>query len=195
MKKVILFDADGVVIKKRKEFFSDTFVREQGVSSEGINSFFKNRFHACQIGKADIKEELEPLLPAWGWDKSVEEYLDYWFTTDVILDDEVLGFVEECRGKGIKCYLATDQEKYRAIYFREQIGLDKYFDGCFFSYELGATKSQSEFFKKVLEKLNVSASDVAYTDDDQKNVDVAQSLGIASHFFTDIENLRKFLQL
>ena len=58
MTKVVLLDADGVVIKKGDGYFSDRFVAEYGAPAEEVRAFFKNEFRLCQVGKADLKEEL-----------------------------------------------------------------------------------------------------------------------------------------
>lgn len=189
MPKVLLLDADGVVLKKYPEYFSERFAREHGVPVEEMREFFKNEFKLCQTGKADAKEEFGKRLPVWGWDKGADAFLDYWFATDVILDEEVLKVVEEYRNIGIKCYLATDQEQYRGAYLWGLVGTR--LDGHFFSHELGATKSQPEFFQQVLEKLNLPASEISYMDDDQQNVDVAKSLGINARFYRTIEDLKE----
>jgi putative hydrolase of the HAD superfamily len=189
MIKAILFDADGVVLKKYKEYFSLQFAREYGAPLDEVTEFFKTTFKECQEGRADLKEELEKLLPKWGWKNGTDAFLEYWFTTDVEVDSEVLRVIEEYRRKGIKCYLATDQEKYRGEYLRKKVGLDMYFDECFFSCELGASKSHPEFFVQVLARLNLPASEVAYRDDDKKNVEVAKGLGIDAKFYKDISDL------
>jgi putative hydrolase of the HAD superfamily len=190
MKKAILFDADGVVLKKQAEYFSVRFAREHGAPQEELREFFKTTFLLCQKGQADLKQELTPLLPKWGWDKDPDAFLKYWFTTDVALDEEVLKEVAQLRAKGITCYLATDQEKYRAEYLRKRMGLDGMFDGTFFSCELGFTKSESGFFNAALNQLKLPAADVAYLDDDKENVGVAKELGIDARFYSGINDLK-----
>lgn len=186
MQKILLLDADGVVLKKR-EYFSERFAREQGIPVEEMQGFFKTEFKLCQTGKADLKEVLKDKLAGWGWEKSVDEFLEYWFT-DVELDEEVLAVVQDLRARGIQCFLSTDQEKYRKTYLQQL--LDGQLDGYFISCDLGFTKSTPEFFQQVLEKLNLPASEFSYLDDDQKNVDVAKSLGINAKFYSNIEDLK-----
>jgi len=189
MPKVILFDADGVVLKKGTEYFSERFAREYGAPNDELRAFFKNEFRLCQTSKADLKEELSKRLPGWGWQKSVEDFLDYWFVSDVVLDEAVLREVEKYRAQGVECYLTTDQEKYRAQYLLNK--LEGKFDGFWFSCDLGFQKSEPEFFVEVLRKLDgrFEPSEIRYFDDDQKNVDTAKSLGIDAHFYRDTNDL------
>ena len=184
--KTILFDADGVTLKRQTEYFSERFAREYNVPLVEVVSFFKNEFRLCQQGKADLKEELSKKLPAWGWQKSTDDFLLYWFTTDTIPNDAVMSEVENFRRQGTKCYLVTDQEKYRAEYLRDTLNFKNRFDGCFFSCELGYSKSEPAFFATVIIQLNLPPDEIVYWDDDQKNVDAAESLGIDARFYSGI---------
>ena len=185
--KVLLLDADGVVLKKHR-YFSDTYAEDYGIPPEKVIPFFKNEFRKCQEGEADLKEELVPYLKQWNWSGSVEEFMRYWFDTDTEVDNEVLDMVQKFREQGVQCYLATDQEKYRAEYIREMLHGE--LDGFFFSCEVGASKDTPEFFTAVLKSVNVEPGEVTYFDDDQVNVKVAEKMGIDSHFYTDIAALR-----
>lgn len=187
MNKIILFDADGVTLLKNG-YFSDRLSRDYKIPTEKIIPFFKNEFRICQLGKADLKQELAKYLTEWNWSKSVDDFLDYWFTSDTLADDKVLTQIQQFRGKGYKCYLASDQEKYRAEYIRKNLGFEAKFDGCFFSYEFGYSKADPEFFKLVLTRLDAKPEDVLYFDDEEKNVRSARLDGIQTHLFTSLEN-------
>jgi putative hydrolase of the HAD superfamily len=190
MPKVILFDADGVTLKRQSEYFSQRFAREHGAPIDEVTNFFKGMYRHCQAGKSDLQEELAILLPQWGWQKSVEEFLKYWFSADVP-DQDVLDKVQDFRRQGSTCCLATDQEKYRAQYIREKLGFDGIFDHCFFSSEIGYSKEEPEFFTRVLTALAVSPGEARFWDDDMKNVEAAKSVGIDARFYTGIEDLSK----
>lgn len=189
MPKVVLIDADGVVVKKTSEYFSERFAREYGAPNAELQEFFKNEFRQCQRGKLDIKEILTPRLPTWGWDRGVDEFLTYWFTTDVVVDEEVMAVVKEWRAKGVECYLATDQEQHRKDYIVNL--LDGQFDGFWFSCDLGFSKSQPEFFKEILRRwdMRYKPQEIMFLDDDQENIDAAQSVGIDARLYTSTVSL------
>jgi putative hydrolase of the HAD superfamily len=62
------------------------------------------------IGKADLKEVVRPFLKEWGWEKSVEDFLDYWFKSEHKIDEELVDYIQELRKKGVNCYLVTNQK-------------------------------------------------------------------------------------
>ena len=88
-------------------------------------------------------------------------------------------------------YFVSDNEKERANYVMNTLGLNDDSDGAFFSYQLGFTKAEPEFFHEVLNQLGADAKDVEYWDDDQKNVDVAKSVGIDARLYVDFEEFKK----
>lgn len=186
--KAVLIDGDGVVLKKR-EFFSSKLSREYNVPIDKIIPFFKNEFRLCQSGTLDLKIALAPYVLDWGWKGSVDDFLRYWFEGNTVLDDEVMARIQNFRENGIKCYLVTDQEKYRADYIRNNLKLKQKLDGCFFSCEIGSSKSKFEFFQKVLEKINLSGNDVIYIDDEKENLIVAEKSLINTRLYKGLGDL------
>ena len=70
MIKVVIFDADGVLINQER--FSDAFARDYNISDDKIMPFFTGPFQECMTGKADLKEAILPYLNVWGWTKGVD---------------------------------------------------------------------------------------------------------------------------
>jgi len=187
--KTLLIDADGVLLKKQP-YFSKRISMEYNVPYEHMEPFYTGELRKCQIGLADMKAEIARYLPQWNWSRSVDEFLQYWFTTDAIVDESVLQEVRKLREKGVACYLASDQEKYRGAYIWNTLGLKNDLDGSFFSFEVGASKSTPEYFQNVLSTLHLQPEEVAFWDDDQKNVDTAASVGIDANFYRTLEDFK-----
>ncbi len=192
MIKVFLFDADGVVTVS-PEKFSDRFSREFNVDyEEKILPFFENDFAPCLIGQADLKEIIKPYLGKWGWQKSVEELLKYWFGSENHVDERVVGAIKKLRAIGVKCYLVTNQEKYRTQYLREQMGFSELFDRVFCSAEIGFKKSDPRFFKHVMVEIgNVEKDAVLLLDDKEKNVESAKEFGFQARVYHDFSDLEE----
>jgi putative hydrolase of the HAD superfamily len=189
MTKAILFDADGVVIMPHP-YFSKRLQDEFGIPLEKVLPFFLNEFKACAIGKADLKIEIAKYLPEWSWSKPLDELLDIWFLGESTVSEEILDMVDQSRSKEIKCYLVSDNEKYRADYITNEMGLKKHFDGMFFSCNLGCTKSDPRFFEKTMAELKLQPGDIMYWDDDLKNVEIAKAEGIDARFYESVDLLK-----
>lgn len=105
----------------------------------------------------------------------------------------MLEIAKKLREKGVKVCLASDNEKYRAEYLLNEVGLKRYFDETFFSCFLGHTKSEPEFFKAIIKKLNLKPKEIVYFDDDPKNVAVAKKFGINARLYKSVSQLKKLL--
>ncbi len=182
--KAVLFDSDGMLMIGG--MFSQHLARDYQVHIEALNPFFKNEFKDCLIGKADLKERIQKYLEPLGWQGSVDELLDYWFKSEHKMDERILGEIQRIRDEGIKCYLATNQEKYRTEYIRKVMGLEQIMDEIFSSAEMGYKKPQEEFFKMILDRLSpLRPDEIAYWDDSQENIEAARKLGIQAFHYKD----------
>lgn len=197
--KAVVFDCDGVVLKKPAQKYSDKLIMEHGANRELVEEFFRVVFAGkCQLGLADLKFELNQAIPNWGVSLTVDEILSEWFESDSNIDVEVANVIKLLRGAGIKCYLATNQEMFRAKYLMENTELKNLMDGFFFSYMYGVSKPSEAFYDRVFEKIcseiGCSIGEIAFTDDTQKNVDGAQKYGIKTYFYENCRGLVDFLE-
>ena len=193
--KAILFDADGVTILGDR--FSVQYARDFGVPATTLDVFFKTEaFAQCLLGHGDLKEIIEPYLDSWQWKGSVDELLAYWFRAESGVDQQLVAWVRELRARGVRCYLATNNEPYRTQYLREIVGLDKVFDGVYSSGEIGVKKHDPKYFEIVyasLAELGVEKAEVVLFDDLQANIDCAQQFGFGAHFYTTLEDSQAWL--
>jgi putative hydrolase of the HAD superfamily len=192
--KAIVFDADGVVINS-PDYFSVQYQKEFGATDDMMQPFFKGRFKECVVGKADLIEELKPLLRDWKWSGTPEELLKYWFKAEHYIDERIVKEIEVLRSKRIKCYLGTAQEKYRTAYIREEMGFAEIFDKVYTSCEIGHTKPDQEFFEYVFSDLNkdevIRSEEIMFWDDKMSNIDAARDMGWEAHLYTDFDKFHK----
>jgi putative hydrolase of the HAD superfamily len=188
--KAALFDVDGIVIVGRTRFFSERLAEEHNIPMEEVMKFFLNDLKPCSFGSADLKEQIAPYLTAWNWQGTVDDFLNYWFSSESTKDEVVLDIVKKMRENGIKCYIATRQEKYRLQYLLDVVGLKDEFDGAFCTCNIGSDKSDSAFFEYVFNELDLKPEEILFFDDTQKNIDTAKGMGIDAHFYDSIEVLK-----
>lgn len=192
MVKAILFDADGVVLKKRDKYFSQRLVEDFGINvpEDKIRHFFSEIYPKIRLGKADLKVEVKKRMRSWGWQKSLDEFLKYWYDYENNIDNQVLDFVIDLRQKGLKCYLASDHSKYRADDLMNNV-LGQYFDGGFFSGYLGCDKEDKDFYQAVLKKLKLKPEEILFVDDEEENVEVAKKMGMKAIYYQSFSDLSK----
>jgi len=168
MTSAIIFDADGMLI--HGERFSNRLERDFGIGTDIASEFFGNEFQECLVGKADLKEELAKYVDKWNWDKGVDALIEYWFDDEHnVVDEKFKQIIKDLREKDIKCYLATNNEKYRTDYLTDKRGLGEWFDKIFSSAYIGYKKPDPEFFQSILDESGVIEKiNITYWDDDEK---------------------------
>ena len=194
--KCILFDADGVVINSER--FSLQYQKKHNVTNDEMLPFFKGDFQKCIVGKADLIELVKPWLPKWKWGGTVEEFLQFWFNVSHNVDEQMVEIIKKLRKKGVKCYIATNQEKYRTQYMRENMRFEDLFDHVFSSAEIGYKKPDREFYEFILNKMKnkhkIYHPEIMFFDDSQKNVDEAKKLDIEAHFYKSFEEFESIVK-
>lgn len=194
--KAIVFDADGVVINS-PDYFSIQYEKELGVSNDIIQPFFKGRFRDCVVGKADLKEELALLLDDWEWKGSPESLMKYWFKAEHYIDERVVNEIKMLKQRGIKCYLGTQQEKYRMEYIKKEMGFKKIFDKSYSSCDIGYEKSEKQFFEYIFDDLNrnktIKPEEIMFWDDKQSIVNVAKESGWQGYLYANFDDFHKII--
>lgn len=181
--KAIIFDADGVIINKPHNF-SEKYMRDFGISNEDMLPFFKHEFGKAIVGEADLKQIVSPYLKNWRWEKSVDEFLQYWFEAEHFIDKLLVKDIEQLRLKGIKIYLATNQEEHRVRYIENEMGIGNHVDYVFSSARLNLKKPNREFYQKVHAHIgDIPASEIYFFDDDEENVQGARDYGFKSFHY------------
>lgn len=185
--RLAIFDADGVVTSSKK--FAENLEKDFGVKPETLHAFFEGPFQEVLVGKADLKVVLEPYLKEWNWNGTVDEFLAYWFKAEDIVNREVTETISALRSRGIKCYLATNQEKYRLAYMRDVMKFKYVFNALFSSADLGCKKPEPQFFDRMLKRIDpkreIPRREILFWDDAEANVKAAKDLGIQAYLYTD----------
>ncbi len=200
--KAIFFDADGVLIKN-KFLFTEQLKQDYSIEIEKMLPFFTGVYRQCSIGKADLREELVKVIAGWGWNGTVDELMEYWFTKGTQIDQEVLEYVKSIRDRGIRCYMATDQEKYRGEHLEKLLGNDQVFKRVFYSAQIGCSKKEPAFWDHVFDTVSrasrppfqelIDRSQTLFIDDDQPKIEAVASFGLDTHLYTDLESLKLWL--
>lgn len=190
MLKVLLFDVDGVLVNG--EPFSQQLARDYGITLEMTTPFFKGPFFECLVGRADLKQEIADYLPQWGWQRSVDEFLAGWFSSETCIDEALLASIQRLRQQGLPCYLATNQERYRTAYILNEMGFVSKFEGIFSSAHIGYMKHEPAFFASVLAAFpGVQAQEILFWDDSPGNVATARAAGMQAELYIDFSVYKK----
>jgi putative hydrolase of the HAD superfamily len=199
MEKVAVFDADGVVVLNQPRF-SVALAQKQNIPEEKVLEFINGPMIDCVLGKRDLKEALIPYLSEWKWQGSVESLLDFWFKGEAKLNQDLISLIKTAKAKGISCYLATNQERYRTKFFADELGFLHLFDHMFVSSEIGAKKPQEKFYRYLIDSITYldaidSPGQIYFWDDRPGYVKGAANLGISASLYKSIDQVKSALDL
>jgi putative hydrolase of the HAD superfamily len=192
--KVLVLDIDGVVVHPHDGIFWNTqLTQDMGVCVDHLQKHYFGKYWSdVIIGKEDLKQTLKEYFKNHNFSYDVDKFIAYWFSKDANVDANLLNFIDAERNNFSKICLATNQEKYRAEYLWQEMGLSKHFDEFFYSGDLGCSKPEEDFYQLVTNNLEVQPEDIYFWDDSHKNVDGASKFGWNSFFFENMNLINSF---
>ena len=97
--------------------------------------------------------------------------------SEITAEESALELVRQVQARGVRCYLATNQQWMRAEIMRGGKLCDE-LDGGYYSYELGVKKPDPAYFDHIVRDLRVQRDRVLFVDDTWPNVVGARAAGI-----------------
>ena len=85
--------------------------------------------------------------------------------------------------------------KERADYYGHYPWMHDAMDKTYFSWQTGLVKPDIEAWKLVLKEFSLAPSEALYFDDQEKNLNAAESLGIKAFMFTTPEDARATIEV
>lgn len=174
-------------------------IKNFGLSDDAMSPFFKEVFQDCLVNKIDLKKAVEPYLKGWKWTGTVDEFLRFWFESEHHINKKMIDLIKTLRNKNIKCFLATNQEKYRTEYVKNEMGFKNIFDNIFSSAEIGYKKPEREFYEFIFNQINqtedITKKEIFYIDDSQDAVDAANTFGIKASLYTNFDDFNKQIKV
>ncbi len=193
MLKGLILDCDGVIVQSDR--VSARLVYELNSNPLSLEEFFSNDFQKCVVGEYDLKVAVSKYLKDWGWNKSVDDFLTYWFDpAHNRIDGKVKDYVAELRKQGLKVFLATNNEKYRMHDLAVNKGLKDMFDAIFTSSALQMKKTNIEFFTTIADVTGISPGELIVWDNDPNNVAAAKKAGMSAEVYTTFEQFTQTMR-
>lgn len=192
--RALMVDVDGVVVRHPagRSWQSDLH-EDLGIDPDELDrSFFKIHFDDVIIGRADLVDRLDAVLPRLG-SISSGDLIDYWFEHDATLDDVLLADLANVRRRGLLLHLATVQEHHRARFLWESLGLRDHFDAMHYAADVGARKSEVAFYRVVESRTGLCSAQHCLIDDSSENVHAAREAGWQAFLWLPHSRLRDVL--
>lgn len=186
MIRVVLFDLDGVIRHFDPQFVVD-IERKHGLRVGSLDGFafakpLIDEVTTCRITRAEWVRQIGDRA---GNARAAAE----WGVQPAHLDREVLALSDEIRGLGLRTAVLTNGTDTIPAEIAE-LGIAARFDAIFNSADIGFVKPDTRAFQHVLDALMVAADEVYFIDDSAHKLVGAESLGMRTHLFRGVDELR-----
>lgn len=151
------------------------------------------QFPGAMTGAAIDEESVRAAAHALDLGDHVNDIVAVWSTFDLLSPS--LEIVAQVRAAGTPCYLATNQDTYRAACMRAQTPYGELLDGAYYSCAVGAAKPASAFFEHVVADLNLAPGELLFLDDRPTNVAGARAVGLEAETWTHQDGVTKLRDL
>ncbi|NCN38909.1 MAG: hypothetical protein COY38_04775 [Candidatus Aenigmarchaeota archaeon CG_4_10_14_0_8_um_filter_37_24] len=186
MIKLFVFDMDGVLIKIKENCYASKLFQDlYGIpQDEFYDVLKKNKFLERTKDDGSTFKLFSELLKKYKVKITEKIFWNIWFNNFKVKQD-LVDFALSLKKSGKKIGILSDQFFERAEYLKDNLDWMKEFDCVLFSSDFGVTKHDKKFFKILIEKAKLKPEEIFFTDDDEKNVEVARSVGIKGINFTN----------
>jgi HAD superfamily hydrolase (TIGR01509 family) len=182
--RAIIFDFYGVISSQ----ISREWMADRGVSPEDRQAIGDAFVYTADRGLLTADEVYLRVGERFGL--SPKQVHDEWLTYAHI-NPEVIDLITSLK-QHYKVGLCSNAFAFIRDIFKKT-HVDQLFDVVAVSAEIGTAKPDSAMFEYILNKLEVSANESVFIDDQQRNVDGAARVGITSLLFTSVPELKKEL--
>ncbi len=167
--QAVLWDADGVL-------------QRTPASSWDLAVQVVAQIPDALIGAPIDEDRIRAATHRLGLGDRVDDIVAAWSEFDLAIPSlEVVSLV---RAAGKACYLASNQDAYRAACMRRKTPYGEILDGTYYSCDIGVAKPSAAFFEHIVTDLGLAPGQVLFLDDQPRNVAGARSAGLEAERWT-----------
>ena len=177
--QAIVFDYAGVIAGDTASTFDNGISKIIGISVKDYKKVYYCHNDLHNTGIISWEELWKRVLADLDKTEYLDEIIDF-VTKPKSLNTNVVSIVKKLKAKGYKVALLSNYSKKGGRRMRKVMHLDKIFDLMLISGETGLAKPHPDAFLDLINKLDITPSEIIFIDDSPKNIKTAKELGIAT---------------
>lgn len=200
MLKNIIFDFGQVLVRFDPYYMTKAYIEDENDCLLSMDVIFDrlywDRLDMGTITDDEVKEGICSRLPKRLHEKAIAVYDNWMFHLPFI--DGMKELVYSLKKSGKKLFLLSNisigfSEKYELVpEVNEVLSL---FDGLVLSGPIGLIKPYKDIFNHLLTKYSLDANECIFIDDNEKNIEGSNNVGIEGYLFDgDAKKLKRYLE-
>jgi putative hydrolase of the HAD superfamily len=178
MKKLIIFDAMGVIYKTSDDVADLLIPYLTSINKSISASQVQKLYHKLSMGKISTYDFFNEVGLSGSYPAVCDKYLD----TCLELDEGFIPLAQTLLTKYNMAMLSNDVSEW-SKYLRRKFNLDKYFIASVISGDVGIRKPSAGIYHALLETTGYLPDDCIFIDDNTKNLEAANALGFNTIWF------------
>lgn len=163
---------------------------EKYLSNFGQSDFFL-KFEKGEIGVTEFRNEIRKLSDLTLSDDQIDKA---WCSFLCEIPNEKIELLEKLRKQYRILLLSNTNPLHIEVsaageFAKRGKTIQDYFDKCYLSYEMKMTKPNEDIFLALLDDARVTPGECLFLDDGEKNIEVAERLGIQTYLVDPNEHL------
>ena len=186
MIKNMIFDIGGIMFDDSKEN-TNKVLNEN--SEELYKKAYGRSFKECILGNKEVSDYIETFKDDSDYDK-----LKYILSKNNLhisfpLMKDNYNYISKLKDKGYKLYILSNITKESYEYVNSTIDINNTFNGGVYSYQEKLAKPDRRIFELIIERYNLNKEETIFFDDKQKNIDMANEVGIKGILFKTVKDI------
>jgi len=191
MIKAVIFDLNGVLIKA--PYCSERLSEKFSIPKDKVLKALREVMSEVRKKNApSLFSVWKPHFDRWNLDMKEKELLDFAFCKEKE-DKGMIDLVKSLKKRGIKVFILSNGFKERTNYYEKNFPFLKLFDRIYYSHRTGFIKPDERAYQNLLNENGIKAEDCIYFDDLEKNIEVAESLGIKSYQYKGTDKTKTII--
>ena len=188
----VIFDYDvNIISKKLSEYSTEKKLFENMDEFIFSNKDLFMKYEKGQISSVDFYNKLVDLASLKNL--SFEKFTDIWNDIFTPIDD-VVELINSLSKKYELAILSNTNDLHFDYLYKKYSNFFTNFKKLHLSYLMNSRKPDTDIYSQVIKYHNLKPENMFFTDDNQRNIDVAKEIGIKAYKFENITKLKQDLK-
>lgn len=197
--KAIVMDCGGVIATEVQKLFLQEIAVKEDLDVDELIAVYRDLSTPLILGKSTEDDFWLSFIDRLGIERPLEvvtkEYKKL-IRDLMVWDRQVLSYLKDVKKDhpDVKIVLLSNAVKEWVADFQKRHDLSKYFDQCFFSFDLQSKKPDQDVFDKVCQALQVKPEECIFVDNNDGNVQAASKLKLVAHKYESLNGFQRFIE-